>query len=91
MATKARKPKPPKIPRCLCGSFLHWVLQIPSPSKVYMAMLRPTVESEKYFYDRHRWRMAVLQRKVEARTCTRKEWDELRQLRFIERRRPYGG
>lgn len=80
-----RKPKPPKIPRCLCGSFLHWLLQIPSPSKWYMAMLRPTVESEKYFRDRHQYEMAEIMHKVQIRTCTRKEWDRLRRERYDER------
>lgn len=78
MAIKARKPKPPKFPRCLCGSFLHWVLQIASPSKYYMALLHPTVESEKYFKARTEYDMAVIRHKIEKRTCTRKEWHKYR-------------
>lgn len=77
----AKKPKPPIIPRCLCGSFLHWVLQIASPSKYYMAMLRPTVESERYFRARHEYEMQLILWKIENRTCTREEWHKYRRHR----------
>lgn len=82
----AKEPKAPKIPRCLCNSWLHWVLQIGSPSKYYMAILHPTVESEKYFRDRAAYDLAIIRSKIIRRTCTREEWHRYRRVKARETR-----
>lgn len=85
----AKKPKPPKIPRCLCDSWIHWVLQIASPSKVYAHVVRPTVEGEKYFRARNEYAVKMVECKIENRTCTKFEWHRYRRWRWYNERGPY--
>lgn len=78
------KPKPPKIPRSLCGSWLHWLLQIPSPSRMTAAAwpVNQKREHKKYFEDRVEYEINVILWKIENRTCTRAEWRELRLWKY---------
>ena len=82
----AKKPTPPKIPRCLCRNWLHWLLQIASTSKIVRAMYCPTVETEMYFKARREYEINLILWKIENRTCTRAEWDRLRRWRHFSRR-----
>ena len=82
------KPKPPKIPRSLCGSWLHWLLQIPSPSKIVWASwpVNQRPEHKKYIDARAEYNENLILWKIENRTCTREEWHYLRRWRYYARK-----
>ena len=69
-------PKPPRIPRSLCSSFLHYILQIPSPSLYFAA--RGSRKHSEYFYNVYKWHIKCIEYKIANRTCTRSEWKEYR-------------
>lgn len=79
------KLKAPKPPRSLYGNWLHWILGIKSPSRMFMASMNPTPEEAGYFSACVDYEMYVIACKVESRTCTRQEWDRLRLLKYRRR------
>lgn len=73
------KPKPPIVPRCLCSSFLHWCLQIRSPSRVTDLMFTGRDQkANKYFQEVRSYIGQLLRWKINKRICTRNEWHEYR-------------
>lgn len=79
------KLKPPKPPRSLYGNWLHWILGIKSPSRMFMASMNPTPEEAMYFRACEDYEIWLIVCKIEKRTCTRQEWDRLRQLSYKRR------
>lgn len=72
---KSEHINPPIIPRCLCRSTLHWLLQIGSPSLFFSNRSKA---AERYFEKRRIYEIKVIERKIRARTCTRSEWTRYR-------------
>lgn len=79
------KLKPPKPPRSLYRNWIHWVLGIKSPSKVFIASMNPTPEEAAYFRAYEDYEVWLIVCKVENRTCTRQEWDRLRRWNYRRR------
>ncbi len=85
MADRVVKPKPPRIPRCLCRNTLHWLLQIGSPSLYNNALLsRNNSAAEVYFTKLRVYWRSYIEWKIHNRTCTRTEWARYRQIRRLE-------
>lgn len=85
--TMTKEPKPPFIPRSLCSSFWHWILQIPSPSR--FAMYRFSISdpsANKYFTELDKYKIDLILWKINNRTCTRQEWHFYR--RNLKREEP---
>lgn len=76
---QCKPPKPPKIPRCLCRSWLDWILQIASPSLcVSAAWYSEEPEVLWYFEEMRRYKKQWIEWKIALRTCTREEWHTYR-------------
>ena len=74
-----KKPLPPIIPRCLCSSWIHWLLQIPSPSRfVDEAFKRTNPIAMRYFFKHDHFLGQWYEWKIAMRTCTRNEWHTYR-------------
>lgn len=69
---KKRAAKPPRIPRCLCTSFINYVLQVSSPSRLFAAAIRgDNEEANLYFRRLSVYRFACYERMIDERKATR--------------------
>ena len=70
-----KAPKPPRIPRCLCSSWLHFFLGIASPSCFLSQRMFPTdAKAVAYFNALGKYKMAMTEYRIANRTCARAEW-----------------
>lgn len=79
-----KPPKFPSPPRSLCGSWLHWILGIHSPSKemIFFCVGPRNKYEEKYQRKRTDYFAKMNQYKLHSRTMTKSEWtDYYRKLR----------
>lgn len=68
--------KPPKVPRILCNSYFHYLLGIPSPSKLvhYACTPKLSTEADAYFAMEAEYKFYKLQWLIDKRIATKKDF-----------------
>lgn len=70
-----KKPRPPRVPYCLCGSLWRWILQQVSPSRHFMYYFSgANRRANAYFAKVKDYQTKLMQYRVELRICSRVEW-----------------
>lgn len=81
---KKGPPKAPKIPRCMCASWFHWVFQIGSPSLFTHYLFVPHPDAMEYWKARRKYNRELTEWKIRNRTCTREEWHVYRRAGYAK-------
>lgn len=73
--SRLKRPKPPRPPKCVCGSFFKWVFGVVSPSALYVVR---NEKGRKYRKQLALYEDEMLEYKIATRTATRQDWNAKR-------------
>ena len=80
--SRLKQPKPPRPPKCVCGSFVKWVFGVVSPSAIHVVR---DEKARKYREHLTKYEDDLLEYKIATRTATRQEWNAKRYKMWREK------